>query len=167
MTTAFWFLVGQTVVFLAVCGFGLWAARIIAEAADNSALAAERAEKAARDAEGTATDIREMRNMLQTWLDEQRTEADLHRRQQTPEGPLPTGRAGTDTAEAQAVLTPQAIIDRGNYAESSPISPRDSSRSHRGRHAVSTDPSWTAALRAAASRGNRDKRPARADGSAD
>ena len=157
MTTAFWFLMGQTVVFLAVCGFGLWAARIIAEAADNSALASERAVKAARDAEDTARDIREMRNMLQTWLDEQRTEADLYRPQQTPEGPLPTRRPGTDTAEALAVLTPQAIINRGNHTESDATLPRDSSRSHRGRHAVSTDPSWTAALRAAASRGNKDK----------
>lgn len=162
MTAASGFLVGQTVVFLAVCGFGLWAARIIVEAAENSALAAERAVKAASDAESTATDIREMRNMLQTWLDEQRTRADLSPQQQTPEGPLPAGRVETDTAEAQAVLTPQAIINR-DHIKSAEIPPRDSFRSHRGRHAVSADPSWTSALRAAASRGNWDKRPARGD----
>ena len=163
MTTAFWFLMGQTVVFLAVCGFGLWAARIIVEAAENSALAAERAITAARDAESTATDIREMRDMLQTWLEEQRTHADLYRQRQTPGGSLPTGRVGTDTAETQAVLTPQAIIRRGDFSESVQILPRDSSGSHRGRHAVAPDPSWAAALRAAASRGARDSRPERAD----
>ena len=156
MTTAFWFLVGQTVVFLAVCGFALWAAGVIAEAADNSALAAEQAVKAAREAEATAADVREMRNMLQTWLDEQRTQVDLSRRQQVPGKPLPVGRQGTDTAEAQAVLTPQAIIERSNGTKPVETAPREGSRSQRGRHAVPSDPPW-AALRAAASRSNRDR----------
>lgn len=150
MTTAFWFLVGQTVVFVAVCGFALWAARVIAEAADNSAMAAEQAGKAARDAETAAADIRAMRNMLETWLDEQRTEADRGRQAL---GPLPVRREGTDTAEVQAVLTPQAIIDRGTDTGSVEPSPR----STRGRHAVPTETPWSAALRAATSRSNRDK----------
>ena len=156
MTTAFWFTFGQTVVFLAVCGFALWTARVVAEAADNSARAAENAVKAAEDAERTAADMRAMRDTLRTWLDQQQSAADLHRRQQTPGDPLPTGRVGTDTAESGAVLTPQAIIDRGDPYPDRHL-PADGHRSHRGRHARAAESSWTTALRAAASRTGRDK----------
>ncbi len=154
MTTASWLMVGQTVVFLAVCGFAWWAARLIAEAADNSTRAAEQALQAARDAAGTAADVRQMRDMLRTWLDQQES---LHTQQHTPRGPRPTGRVGTDTAETAAVLTPQAIIDRSNDDAPDESSSRGSSRAHRGRHAAATDSPLTAALRAAASRTSRDK----------
>lgn len=157
MSTTFWFMLGQTVVFLAVCGFALWAARLLAEAAENSALAAEQASKAAQDAEGTAADIREMRDMLRAWLDEQQTRADLRNRQQTLAGSPTTGRGGTDTAEAHAVLTPWAIIERGPDTDPARTSPRDSARSQRGRHARATVLPWTTALRAATSRASRDR----------
>ena len=122
--------VGQTVVFLAVCGFALWSARIITEAAEHSA-------RAAVDAAQAAADIREMRDALQTWLDEERDRAGAAERLPVP------ARTATDTAEAQAVLTPQAVVD--------------GARSSRGRHAQPTTSPWTAALRAATSRSGRER----------
>jgi hypothetical protein len=156
MTTTFWFTVGQTVVFLAVCGFAVWAARLIAEAADNSTLAVEQAVKAARDAERTAAEVREMRDMLRTWIDQQQAEVGLYRQHQTPDAPVPTGRVGTDTAEAQAVLTPQAIIARDDNVDLVKDLPGEAPGPHRGRHARHTGSPWTAALRLA-SRTSRDK----------
>ena len=148
MTTTFLLAMGQTVVFLAVCGLAPWAARLIAEAANDSAVAAERAEQAVREAEAAAADVREMRGMLRTWLHEQARDG-LDRR--------PAGRVGTDTAETQAVLTPQAIVDGGTTVARSGNAPGEGSRAHRGRHARPTDLSWTAALRAAAARTGRTR----------
>lgn len=130
MSAAVLFAVGQTLVFLAVCGFALWSARLTSEAAENSARAAEEAAKA-------AADVREMRDALRTWLDQERDRA------APAEQPPAPARAGTDTAEVQAVLTPEAVVD--------------GARSSRGRHAQPTTSPWTAALRAATSRSNRDR----------
>lgn len=68
MSAAVLFAVGQTVVFLAVCGFALWSARLTSEAAESTARAAEEAAKA-------AADVREMRDALRTWLDQERARA--------------------------------------------------------------------------------------------
>lgn len=157
MTASFWFTVGQTLTLLAVCGFALWGARRLSEAADDSALAAEHAVEAARDVERTAADIREMRDMLQTWLDKQQSRADLESQPAEPAAPQRAGRVGTDTAETHAVLTPQAVIARGDGVDPGEGPARDSSRSHRGRHAKTTESPWTAALRAAAPRTSRDR----------
>lgn len=151
MTAAALFAVGQTVVFLAVCGFALWCARLVAEAADNSARAAEEAANAARDAERTAADIREMRDLLRTSFDREQDRA-----RGRGGAPADTGRTRTDTAESQAVLTPQAVIARGEPAGPEERPPGDAPRSSRGRHARPTTSPWTAALRAAASRSSRD-----------
>lgn len=152
MTANFWLTVGQTVVFLAVCGYGWWAARLIAEAADSSAQAAEQALKAANDAKRTATDIREMRDMLKAWLDQQQAQVSHLRERQAQAGAVSIRRVSTDTAEAQAVITPQAIVSRSTSMDLAERPPEDPARSHRGRHAVDTATPWAAALRAAASR---------------
>jgi hypothetical protein len=144
MTPTLVFMAGQTVVFLAVCGFALWAARLIAEATDNSTLAVEQAVKAAQDAERTAAEMREMRNLLQTWLEQQDQIVASYRQLQTTGAPeRPIGRFATDTVEAQAVLTPQAFMNR-------------SSGSPGPRHARPADSPWSAALRAATSRISRE-----------
>lgn len=157
MTPTFWLSVGQTVVFLAVCGFALWAARIVTEAGADAAAAADQVAEAARDAERTAADIRQMRDMLQTLLDQQQSRVDPHRQQQLPGAPMPAGWVQADAAGADAVRTPQATIDSGDDVRSRESLPRDSSRSQRGRHARATGSPWTAALRAATVRSSRDR----------
>jgi hypothetical protein len=156
MTATFWLTAGQTVVFLAVCGFAWWAARLIAEAADNSVQAAEQASRAARDAERTAAELRELQDALRTWLDQQRAHVGT-REHQAPRGGASVGPVRTDTAEAHAVISPQAVISGGTDGEIPAEPPADASRSHRGRHARQTESPWTAALRAAGSRTSRDR----------
>ena len=134
MTSSFWLMLSQTVLFLAVCGMAWWAFRLLAEAAYSSALAAEQAVKAANDAERTATDIREMRDMLRTWLDQQQAQVGRLLEQQMQDGPASTRPVGTDTAEAQAVMTPQAITGRSHSMGPAENSLGDASRFRRGRH---------------------------------
>ena len=150
MTANFWLTVSQTVVFLAVCSFAWWAARLLAEAANSSALAAQEAVKAANDAQRTATDIREMRDMLRAWLDHHEQRVGRSDDRPAQDAPASARPARTDTAEAQAVLTPQAIT--GGAFSVSDKSLGDASRSRRGRHASDPDPGWTSALVAVASR---------------
>ena len=146
MTASFWLSAERDSHFLAVCGFAWWASRLIAEAANSSAQAAEQAAKAATDAERTATDIREMRECSRTWLNQQQTRARSLDGQQT-QGPPVSGRpVRTDTAEAQAVITPQAITSGSDNVDLPQNSPGGASRSQRGRHASNTDPSWSSAL---------------------
>jgi hypothetical protein len=152
VTTTFWLTAGQTVLFLAVCGYAWWAARLLAEAADSSTQAAERALQAAADAQRTATDIREMRDLLRAALDEQEAQVGHpgEHGSLVTTGPIPPVR--TDTAEAQAVITPQAVISRTTGAEVAVPRSDDAARYSRGRHARHATGPWTAALRAAASR---------------
>ncbi len=152
MTAHFWLSVSQTVVFLAVSSFAWWASRVIAEAAKSTALAAQEAVKAADDAQRTATDIREMRDMLRTWLDHQQAQVGPLGEQLTQDEPSTARPARTDTAEAHAVITPQAIAGRGSSEPPADNPLGDASRSRRGRHASEPDPGWTSVLVAVASR---------------
>ena len=157
MTAASWLTAGQTVVFLAVCGYAWWAARLIAEAADSSAEAADRAVAAADDAKRAATDIRAMRDMLQAWLDEQHTSVSRSGGAEEQETAASAHPVRTDTAETHAVITAAAIIGRHGMDVGERMH-EDAATPHRGRHAHRTAPPsgalprWTAAVRAAASR---------------
>lgn len=101
VTVAFWLATGQTVVFLALCGWAFWTTGRIADllnAADiiraHSECGAQRATRAALDARAMLEQLRDESAVLRDWW---------HAHSDPDPVTEPMRRIGTDTAQAPAI----------------------------------------------------------------